>query len=110
MTQDIYMDLIHNENNMRPTEINSLFKISALDNVCLRVASTQYMLDYFEETEAGKAHGQLLPRINDFMERRNEIAHALGRRRSDGPDQILKDIKMLDSFGHGLCAALNEDA
>lgn len=38
LTQDIYRDLIHNENNMRPGEINSLFKVSGLSDVCKKLS------------------------------------------------------------------------
>ncbi len=77
LTQDIYRDLIHNENNMRPGEINGLFKVSGLGDVCNKLSDKQPMLDLFGEAEPGKAHGRLLSQMEDFFERRNAIAHAL---------------------------------
>lgn len=76
LTQDIYRDLIHNENNMRPGEINGLFKVSGLGDVCNKLSDKQPMLDLFGEAEPGKAHGRLLSQMEDFFERRNAIAHA----------------------------------
>jgi hypothetical protein len=107
LTQDVYRDLIHNENNMRPSEVNSLFKVSGLGDVCTKLSDKQPILDIFGETDLGKAHGKLLAALEDFFERRNGIAHALHPGQSSGPDQIINDINMLGSFGKALCETLN---
>ncbi len=107
LTQDIYRDLIHNENNMRPGEVNSLFKVSGLGDVCTKLSDKQPILETFGETERGKAHGKLLFALEDFFERRNAIAHALNPGQSSGPDQIINDLNMLESFGKGLCETLD---
>lgn len=107
LTQDIYRDLIHNENNMRPGEVNALFKVSGLGDVCTRLSDKQFILDNFGETEPGKAHGKLLAGMEDFFERRNAIAHALNSKQSSGPEQIVNDIDMLASMGKALCETLN---
>ncbi len=99
--------MIHNENNMRPGEINGLFKVSGLGDVCSKLSDKRPMLDIFGESEPGKAHGQLLAGMEDFFERRNAIAHALNPGQSSGPDQIINDIDMLESFGKALCETLN---
>jgi hypothetical protein len=106
LSQDIYKDLIHNDNNMRPGEINSLFSVSNLGDVCLKLADKKPLLENFCEAEAGKAHGRLLANLEEFFERRNGIAHSLNPARSSGSDQILKDIDMLDAFGKSLCETL----
>jgi hypothetical protein len=107
LRQDIYRELIHNENNMRPGEINNLFKVSGLGNVCSKLSERQPILEMFGEVEPGKAHGKLLLGLEDFFERRNGIAHALSAGQSSGPDQILNDLKMLESFGKSLCETLD---
>lgn len=106
LTQDIYRELIHNENNMRPGEVNNLFKVSGLGNVCYKLSDKQSILEMFGETEPGKAHGKLLSGLEDFFERRNGIAHALNPGQSSGPDQIINDLKMLEGFGKALCETL----
>lgn len=106
LSQDIYNELIYNENNMRPGEINSLFKVSDLGDVCSKIADKRPLLENFGETDAGKAHGRLLTSLEEFFERRNGIAHSLNLARSSGPDQILKDIDMLNAFGKSLCETL----
>ncbi|MBG0798695.1 hypothetical protein IYX23_13560 [Methylocystis sp. L43] len=106
LTQDIYRELIHNENNMRPGELNGLFKVSGLPDVCAKVSDKQPILDVYGETEPGKAHGKLLLSLEDFFERRNAIAHSLNSGHSSGPDQILNDLTMLEGVGKALCITL----
>jgi hypothetical protein len=47
-----------------------------------------------------------LSSLEEFFERRNGIAHSLNPARSSGPDQILKDIDLLEAFGKSLCETL----
>src|SRR5271166_1658121 len=89
LTQNIYRELMHNENNMRPNELNSMFRVAGLSDICAKVCDKAAMLTFFGETEAGKTHGKLLVALEDFFERRNEIAHALNRGQSSGPEQII---------------------
>lgn len=107
LTKDIYGDLIHNENNMRPNELNAMFKVSGLGDVCSRLSEMQAIKDHFEETEQGKTHGKLLTALEEFMERRNNIAHALNPGSSAGPDQIIKDLDMLEALSTSLCQTLD---
>ena len=98
LTQDIYKELIHNENNMRPNEINSMFRVAGLSDMCAKVCQEQALRGFFGETEAGKAHGKLLAALDNFFERRNKIAHALNPGQSSGPEQIIADLDMFDVF------------
>ena len=107
LTKDIYRELIHNENNMRPQEINVLFSVSGLSDVCSKVSDKKPLVDEFGETESGKVHGKLLSGLNDFFERRNDIAHALNPGRSSSPEKIAADIDMLESFGKALRETLD---
>jgi hypothetical protein len=106
LTQDIYNDLIHNENNMRPQEINSLFKLSGLSNVCLLASAFPYIMEFVSETEPGKANGRLVEHLEDFFERRNQVAHSINAMRSSGPEQINGDIELLTAFGRALAETL----
>src|SRR3546814_106825 len=58
LSQDIYNELIYNENNMRPGEINSLFKVSDLVDVCSKLADQRPLLENLGEVAAGQAHGR----------------------------------------------------
>lgn len=110
LSKEIYRELIHNENNMRPGQLNSLFKVSGLSDVCTLCSNKQPLLDVFGETEAGQAHGKFLSGLEDFFERRNDIAHALNPGQSNSPEQISTDINMLESFGKALCETLKSVA
>jgi len=110
LSKDIYRELIHNENNMHPGQINALFKVSGLKDVCELCSHKPSLLDMFGETEHGKAHGKILSSINDFFERRNDIAHALNAGQSNSPEQIQTDIDMLIGFGQALREVLEDQA
>lgn len=110
LTREIYKDLIHNETNMRPSQLNELFNVSGLSDICKTTCGRQLILEHFGETEQGKAHGKFLSAMEDFFERRNAIAHSLNPGQSDGPDQILSDIDLLGNFGRALCESLDAAA
>lgn len=107
ISQDIYQDLIHNESNMRPKQLNEIFNVSDLSNVCLKFSNKQPLLDFFDETEGGKVHGQFIILLNDFMERRNLIAHSLNPGNSSGPAQLLRDIEFLEATALSLSETLS---
>lgn len=106
LSQDIYTELIHNENNMRPQEINGLFNLSGLKNVCYAASLWPDLMDLVDESEPGKTNERVVQRIEDFFERRNQIAHSINAMRSSGPEQINEDINFLMVFGRGITAAL----
>ncbi len=107
-SQDIYRDLIHNENNMRPNELNSLFGVSGLSDVCSKVCDKPAILAFFGETEVSKAHGKLLATLENFFNRRNEIAHALNPGQSSSPEQIKSDLDMFLAFSEALSQTLEK--
>lgn len=110
LTQDIYEHLIHNENNMRPQEINAMFKVSGLKNTCMAVSADEDLKALLGETEQNLAYEVLISRIDAFFERRNQVAHSLRAMRSSGPAQITDDIGLLRTFGKALAATLNSNA
>lgn len=108
LSKDVYKDLIHNENNMRPNELNGLFKLSGLQNVCAKVCDRPHLTDFFGGAESNITHGLLIKGLEDFFERRNTIAHSLNIMRSSSPDLLLRDIGMLSAFGRALSETLEE--
>lgn len=106
LSQDIYADLIHNENNMRPQEINTLFKLSDVTDICSKISDKAPLMANFGENEVGKTHGRLLKYLNEFFHRRNDIAHSFRLVRSSGPDQILKDVDVFEAIGKSLSETL----
>lgn len=106
LSQDVFDDLIYNENNMRSAQINSLFKVSNLHDICLKISNRHPLQEFFGEEDAGKVHSRLVDGIDGFIKRRNDIAHSLNTNSSSAPDQIGNDIEMFDAFGKSLCETL----
>jgi hypothetical protein len=108
LTQEVFDDLIHNENNMRAGELNSMFKVSGLSNICARICTRDEIQHFFSESEAGIAHGLFINQNDEFFERRNAIAHSLNAGSSVAPDQVRTDITFFTATGLSLCALLEE--
>lgn len=102
LSRDIYENLIHNENNMKPTEINGLFKVSGVHDVCKQICDQQILRDELGISDSGRAHGALLETLEQFFRRRNQIAHALNPGSSTSPSQILSDIRLLSALARSL--------
>ncbi len=108
LNQDIFEDLIHNENNMRAGEMNAMFKVSGLSKVCEKVCERDEIKHFFGETDAGRAHGLFMVQNDEFFERRNAIAHSLNAVSSVAPDQVRTDLAFFKATGQSLCALLEE--
>ncbi len=106
LTQDVYEALIHNENNMRPSEINSAFSVSDLSDVCKKISAINPMKIHFNEEDQGKVHGYFILAVNDFMEIRNDIAHSLNAGQSVHPEVLNKTIDLMKSFSSALAECL----
>ena len=106
LSQDIYNKLIYNEHHMRLGEINKLFGVSGLPEVCKMAASEQPLCVIFDEDEKNKVNGMLDRYLREFFKRRNTIAHSLNANQSIGADQVFKDIDMFSAFASALCETL----
>lgn len=105
-TQDIYPALIHNESNMRPNELNSVFSVCDLKDVCLKVSDHEKLKEEFGEDDAGKVHGKFLIWLNDFMEIRNSIAHALNMGSSAGQEDFVSWTRTFKAVALALAGTL----
>lgn len=106
LNQDIYDELIHNENNMRPRQINALFKVSGLKNVCSLLSDKWPIYATYSQSDKDSIHGQTMRYLDEFFDRRNVIAHSLKSRSSSGSVQIARDIDFFLAFGKALCETL----
>lgn len=110
ISQNVFGHLIHNENNMRAGEINKLFKISGLSNVCAEVCKQPCLKEFFAQDDEKKAHGELLAELEQFFERRNGIAHSLNSVSSSAPAKIARDLDMFLAFSKDLGSTLETAA
>jgi hypothetical protein len=106
VSRDIYGPLIHNDNNMRPGEINAIFAICDLSDVCKKICEREVLWQHFDTEDAGKTHGRFLASLNDFMEMRNDIAHALNAGSSVGPDNFYAYISEFKAIALALSEQL----
>jgi hypothetical protein len=105
-SQDIYKHIAHNENNMRPDQINAIFKVCDLGNICGKIAQTDFMKGYLGEDDEGQAHFKFTVALNDFMEKRNGIAHSLNPGRSVSAERFLDDVNLFRAVALALAACL----
>ena len=106
ISQEMNSSLVHNQNNMKPIEINRLFGICGISNVCMKICRERKLRDFFSENSKEKAHGLLETALNKFMSKRNSIAHSPNLMSSDAPDELIRDIDMLEAFANDLEATL----
>jgi hypothetical protein len=106
LTKDIYRPLIHNENNMRPGEINAVFSVCELSDICTKISGESELKSFFQDDDDGKVHGFLLRSLNDFMEVRNDIAHSLSNSSSKGVDDFQTALALMAAIAKALANCL----
>ena len=104
--QDIYDHLIHNDYNMRPDEINKMFKISGQRSICHLVCQQASLKIFFDREDEDETHRDLKEALNHFINHRNEITHSLNSATSIGSEDVFRVIEMFRAFAKGLGAAL----
>ena len=104
--QDIYTDLVQNDFNMRAQEINQLFRMSEVSDVCSLVSQEHAVIDHFHAEPANATGVELVRFIDDFIQQRNHIAHALTSSYSVGPQEVRSYTNTFCVFAQALCAVL----
>jgi len=89
--------VVAHENNLRYHETLSLVANLGIDDLCNKVRHTDSLTNWFAKTSASAGHIDTVPletvltRLNDVVERRNQITH-----RGGSPDNILGPEEMRD--------------
>jgi hypothetical protein len=99
---DVSDAVVHNENNMRPGQLNQLFNQLGLKGMCGKACEYEPLASHLGCDSPGKALIELESRLEDFFRRRNEIAHAIQLNSSSGPPALASDISLFREFGKGL--------
>ena len=110
ISRNVYTNLTHNENNMRPEQIDRLFRISGVPSVCKEVCKKGELQTFFGIRGQESTHAALKDTLNQFIDKRNEIAHSLNLVSSEAPDEVFRDIFMLKAFAVDLQVALTENS
>lgn len=108
LKQDIYADLAHNSSNLTVSEVNGLFKLCGLENVCAKISHRRALLVYYDDDAPPKVHALLTDQLNKFMAGRNLVAHEVGSVRSSGSVNIAREIGFFAAFSFALVEELEE--
>ena len=106
VTQEIYDGLVDNDSAMRVKQINALFGISDIKNVCKLTSQNRCIIDHFKAESADQGSADLSNFINQFIDQRNEIAHRLNSATSLAPRDVREHIETFCVFAHSLCEFL----
>lgn len=99
---DVGEAVAHNDNNMRPTELNRLFNQLGLKNMLARAAESPELTGLLGCDDAGKANIELQFWMEEFFQRRNTIAHNIQLNSSSGPPALAGDIARFRELGRAL--------
>ncbi|MGE3344783.1 MAG: MAE_28990/MAE_18760 family HEPN-like nuclease [Vicinamibacterales bacterium] len=100
--------IVAHDMNLRHDEVNALFSVVGIDKICDRVRGADAMLSWYSSSQAliepmsrGVPSATVEQRINDVVERRNQVAH-----RGGTPLELLGTDEMLDTVA--FIASLSE--
>jgi len=108
--QGAFRRFIRNEGHLRIREINRLFKVVGINNICCEVCGHDSLFEFFDLEDRGRTHIALARGLDDFFRRRNDITHSLESVQSMAPDMIEKDINMFQAFSSDLSSTLETKA
>lgn len=106
ITSEVSEAISHNENNMRPDQINNMFSQIGISGILGKCAEHENIIDLVGGSDPSDARIKLVARIEDFFRRRNMVAHAIKLGSSSGPTEIANDIGLFFTLGKALCMAL----
>lgn len=109
LTQEIYDGLAENDGAMRVKQINSLFRISDISNVCGLTSQCQLIIDHFKSESADQGSSDLSNFIDEFIDQRNQIAHRLNSATSLAPKDVHEHIDTFCVFANSLCETLENE-
>ena len=106
VTREIYEGLVDNDRAMRVKQINTLFGISDIKDVCKATSQSQRIIDHFNAESADQGSADLSNFIDQFIDQRNEIAHRLNSATSLGSKDVREHIDTFCVFADSLCEIL----
>lgn len=108
LTQEIYDDLVHNQDAMRVQQINSLFGISAIKDICKMTSENHQIIEHFKSEGADQGSIDLNNFIDHFIDHRNQVAHRLSSVSSLAPKELRDYVTTFQVFAQSLCETLEK--
>ncbi|MGA0626613.1 HEPN domain-containing protein [Pseudomonas aeruginosa] len=109
LRSDVSKTVAHNVNNMRPQQMAELFKDIGISEIINKSCNEHSLKILIGASKKAELVSTVTLRLDDFFQRRNDMAHALQAGRSSGPGEILQDIELFRLFGKGLASALDRE-
>lgn len=106
--------VVWHDQNLRSKEVDSIFMDVGIEQICGRVRRCQELVSWFIRTQAldqappeGIARTVIDERLNDLVERRNQIAHR-GGKPDDllGVDDMMEAIDFIDALSSSIFAVV----
>jgi hypothetical protein len=99
-----------NENNMRPTELNTVFKRVGVSDFLQLVGSRNELIAFFGSPDGNVSHGKTIDLLNEFYDKRNDVAHAIGSLRVTGVSDLARFIDFFNCLTDAAVSELNARA
>jgi hypothetical protein len=98
--------VVAHDHNLRHSEIDSLFTAVGIEQVCERARTVDAMMTWYcvskglsRPPEDGVPWGPIMQRLEDIVERRNQVAHRGGNPVDLlGPDEMSETIGFIEAF------------
>lgn len=103
---ELLPNAIRNERNMRPTQLNQIFKLSGIDDISREICDRQCLIRYLNADNPDIAHGLFLKRQKRFFDQRNEIAHSPAPQSSVAVDVVESHVALLGMTSRALTETL----
>ena len=103
---ELLPNAIRNERNMRPTQLNQIFKLSGIEDISREICDRHCLIQYLNADNPDIAHGLFLERQKRFFDQRNEIAHSPVPQRSVAVDVVEGHVALLGMTSRALTETL----
>lgn len=112
MTGEFDTDILHlairNQQNMKPSELNAMFKLSGVDNIANKICELDCLIQYFNADDSRMAHSLFVNRQNEFFLQRNNIAHSRAAVSSVSAEAVESHIELFDATAQAMTEYLVE--
>ena len=103
---NIYEDLIHNEHNMNESQLNEIFKICGIAEICKEVCEGEQIKKLYSLREKQSNYHHFRTSLDRFIKLRNSVAHDFDFKYSDNAVEFYYNCEMLIAFATDLCSCL----